>query len=352
MGNNCEKRWAISRVSEIFARYGNNLNLTATQRLVILGLAHYADSDGSNSFPTFEQLANFTGLKVNAIKMAMTAKETEKRLQSKRLKELQSQSKQKKKTRVSKNTKTLLDLKIISYKRKYDGDRKMTRNFYTLNIDLLLTIAVDAKGKVLDIKAQAQTVSNPQHLGSENCANIEPSIPNILRSKIDPSIPEILDPSIPEILGSPYILPIQKAPTHNTSKSKDIVQLDKNLTKIPVSSFDEFWAAYPRKENRLKAMKTWQSHGLDEKADVIIEDVIRRAMFHKQWKTKEFIPMATTYLNGERWNDEIICEENEIAKTNNEASKPVSSRRVDKMQSAIEQYERKHGKLFGGNNGA
>lgn len=70
------------------------------------------------------------------------------------------------------------------------------------------------------------------------------------------------------------------------------------------SRFDEFWSAFPRKENKKKAEEVWKRKKLDSIADQIVADVTDRAARHKQW-LDGFIPHPTTYLNGERWTDEI-----------------------------------------------
>lgn len=75
-----------------------------------------------------------------------------------------------------------------------------------------------------------------------------------------------------------------------------------------LSRFDEFWSAYPRKEDKKRTKDIWGRKKLDEKADFIIQRVIE---FKEQnWKGKEsFIPHASTFLNGERWNDELNSEQ-------------------------------------------
>ena len=75
------------------------------------------------------------------------------------------------------------------------------------------------------------------------------------------------------------------------------------IVSVP-SRFDDFWAVYPTKENKKKAKSIWSKKKLDSKADIIIADVIKRKACHKRW-LDGFIPNPTTYLNGERWEDEI-----------------------------------------------
>lgn len=70
------------------------------------------------------------------------------------------------------------------------------------------------------------------------------------------------------------------------------------------SRFDGFWAAYPLKDGKKKAREVWQRKKLDRLADRIIADVVKRKAEHGQW-LEGYVPLATTYLNGERWQDEI-----------------------------------------------
>jgi hypothetical protein len=80
---------------------------------------------------------------------------------------------------------------------------------------------------------------------------------------------------------------------------------DKSIEAYVHSRFNDFWKIYPRKENKKKAYSIWERMRLDAKADSIINDVILRIEKHEPWKDKQYIPHATTYLNGERWEDEI-----------------------------------------------
>jgi len=69
-----------------------------------------------------------------------------------------------------------------------------------------------------------------------------------------------------------------------------------------MTAFDAFWAAYPRREARKDAMKAWTQAGGDEHADAILAalDWQRNT---DQWR-RGYVPLAATYLRGERWTDE------------------------------------------------
>lgn len=80
--------------------------------------------------------------------------------------------------------------------------------------------------------------------------------------------------------------------------------------KISEKRFDDFWNAYPRKQGGKKALREkWAKRNLDAIADQIIAHV--EAMKQNDWlgKEEEYIPMASTYLNQDRWEDEILRRE-------------------------------------------
>lgn len=74
--------------------------------------------------------------------------------------------------------------------------------------------------------------------------------------------------------------------------------------------FESFWTAYPRrngvKSGKAPAYKIWQRKKLEPRAEEITR-AVTRASLTEDWSKDNgrFIPMATTYLNQERWNDEI-----------------------------------------------
>lgn len=72
------------------------------------------------------------------------------------------------------------------------------------------------------------------------------------------------------------------------------------------SRFDEFWEVWPeqRKRDKKKARDVWKRKKLDRMADTIIPDVQKRQAEDNQW-LRGFVPMPTTYLNGDRWEDVI-----------------------------------------------
>lgn len=73
------------------------------------------------------------------------------------------------------------------------------------------------------------------------------------------------------------------------------------------SKFDIFWQEYPIKKNRKKALEIWKRKKLDSLADDIISKLNLIKKTDSDW-LRGFVPHATTFLNGERWDDEIVKE--------------------------------------------
>lgn len=88
----------------------------------------------------------------------------------------------------------------------------------------------------------------------------------------------------------------------------------RNTTKDPdpnpkkhTAFFDEFWTLYPRKVSKKQAHKTWEKLKPDE---ILFKEIIsglEKQIMSEQWQKDEgrFIPHPATWLNQERWNDEI-----------------------------------------------
>lgn len=98
---------------------------------------------------------------------------------------------------------------------------------------------------------------------------------------------------------------------HNVSTPDTQVSIGKvSIGKVTHTStgvdFQQFWDLYPKKVERKKSEAKWNK--LDVKIqETILADIPKRILGDKWSKDGgKYIEMPTTYLNGERWNDEII----------------------------------------------
>lgn len=67
--------------------------------------------------------------------------------------------------------------------------------------------------------------------------------------------------------------------------------------------FDAFWAQYPRHEARLKAQRAWRRITPDERRLATGIATVMRDLVAKGVTEKRFVPHATTFINGKRWDD-------------------------------------------------
>lgn len=70
--------------------------------------------------------------------------------------------------------------------------------------------------------------------------------------------------------------------------------------------FEMFWRAYPRKDDKKRAYAKFKAiKNIEKVLPDILEDIENKKR-SEQWNEKggKFIPMPSTYLNNERWNDE------------------------------------------------
>ena len=74
-----------------------------------------------------------------------------------------------------------------------------------------------------------------------------------------------------------------------------------------MDDFDQFWKEYPRKIAKAEARKAWkQTEKVRPSLEVVIR-AIKAASQTEQWMrgNGQFIPHASTWLRGERWDDEL-----------------------------------------------
>lgn len=91
------------------------------------------------------------------------------------------------------------------------------------------------------------------------------------------------------------------------TKNKVIKKQNKELNELQEKQFDKFWQAYPKKVSKKEAQKSWKkinpSLELFEKILKALEMVKQTEQWEKD--NGKFIPYPATWLNQERWTDEI-----------------------------------------------
>ena len=110
------------------------------------------------------------------------------------------------------------------------------------------------------------------------------------------------------------------------TKNKAIKKQNKELNELQEKQFDKFWQAYPKKVSKKQAQKSWKkikpSLELFEKILKALEMVKQT----EQWKKDngKYVPYPATWLNQERWTDEInMMQDNKMAIKEEQKTKPV-----------------------------
>jgi len=72
--------------------------------------------------------------------------------------------------------------------------------------------------------------------------------------------------------------------------------------------FNEFWSLYPRKIAKATARKAWQKLSAEQQL-MAAKAIDTHCQYWRAKETElEFIPHASTWLNQERWEDELVIE--------------------------------------------
>ena len=106
------------------------------------------------------------------------------------------------------------------------------------------------------------------------------------------------------------------------------------LKDISIIEFESFWEMYPRKTQKLDAEKAWIKLKPDKETFELIAKNIEQRLALGDWShdEKQYIPHASTYLNRERWTDEIVPRQ---ASSGGRHSSPDSA--VGRVNAAIDQ---------------
>lgn len=117
---------------------------------------------------------------------------------------------------------------------------------------------------------------------------------------------QVSEDSITDRADSCFLIPDSLSLNPDSCSPLPDSRIPKNNRSIPavIDRFSEFWTAYPKKVGKKTCLGIWKRRKLDNKADLIIADITRRQSDDVKWR-EGFIPNPQTYLNGDRWEDEI-----------------------------------------------
>jgi len=105
---------------------------------------------------------------------------------------------------------------------------------------------------------------------------------------------------------------------HPDDINQCILMLQGKKLQNKSNGFDEFWALYPNKQQKKNAKTSWNKIPMDDALFIKIIKAVESKVGDDSWQKDggKWIPMPTTWLNQERWNDciEIVHTVNYINK--------------------------------------
>lgn len=120
-----------------------------------------------------------------------------------------------------------------------------------------------------------------------------------------------------EVVKKSHNQPMKKF--HKGCEKSSQVTCEKTSHTIPNStisnqtidkSFNKFWEDYPKKTKKKNAKDIWKRKQLYKKLNEILE-FIKKAKETERWK-QGFIPDPTTFLNQERWEDDLSAYNSKV----------------------------------------
>jgi hypothetical protein len=114
-------------------------------------------------------------------------------------------------------------------------------------------------------------------------------------SEIPSNIKAFIDKGIPYVHG---IDTVGIQPEESEPESESEFESKSELKQ----GFERVWVQYPKKADKKKAMDKWLRLTIEER--ILIEKDIPARIKGRKWR-EGFVENFITYLNGERWNDEI-----------------------------------------------
>ena len=91
--------------------------------------------------------------------------------------------------------------------------------------------------------------------------------------------------------------------TQNQPRPNPIIRKKESKNKESNKDFEKFWKAYPKKVGKKKVQDKFDAN--DFPVDLIIKNLELQKK-SDQWQNQQYIPNPETYLNQERWTDEVV----------------------------------------------
>lgn len=101
---------------------------------------------------------------------------------------------------------------------------------------------------------------------------------------------------------------IPKVTIESNTKSKDkVICASESDARASDDDFELFWSIYPKKKDKARARDRFKKLPKNQ-VPIILAKLREQVLSDVQWKNQQYIPHASTYLQGKRWEDEITLQ--------------------------------------------
>lgn len=230
-----------------------------------------------------------------------------------------------------------IDWTWASSKEEIEAVEFVLRKFFTLTDGVYIQSRIQQE--LEEYVAQKETNAiNGKKGGRPSGKKINPTLTESVNS-ITQSVNLETEVKANESLNHKPLTTNQEPITNNQEliTNKQITSITKN-TAIAVSDqpnqFEEFWKAYPKKSDKAKSKLAYAKAIKKASHELIIQSLFNQKNGN-QWGSVQYTPMATTWLNGERWEDDLIPSGGFSNGTNKQQSTGGSS--YDRQLAAAEE---------------
>lgn len=100
---------------------------------------------------------------------------------------------------------------------------------------------------------------------------------------------------------------------NNENNEKNPPYPPKGTTKADWPGFADFYSCYPKHTGKQAALKAWNKLKPDPQLQQLIIQAVEKQKQSQQWTkdSGQFIPLPATWLNGQRWEDELEVKQSE-----------------------------------------
>lgn len=234
--------------------------LPTSEKIVLLKLAHHADSKTHETYPSVRNIADATGLSERQVQRYL---------------------------------KGFVTRGILAIEDNEGGGRGKTR-IYRFTYANGVTLPDGEKG---DIDEERVTPMTERVTSNDTVSNIERVTPEAAKGDISDEKGDIYARANPE----PSVMNHQRelSPPSPSKRKRG------ELTEAQQDRFDRWYAVYPKKRSKLDAVKAWQKIDPDDAlVDRMVAKVAEWADSHEWTKDNgQFVPNPATWLNRGQWED-------------------------------------------------